>query len=112
MAFSSAAADNQPQFLYLDTRGWKTGKKHQIEIWFVEHEGKYYIMSERRERSHWVQNIMHDPGVFFSVNDKKFEGTARTVRQEDEPGLAVEVAKLMNAKYRWDDGLIVELKPA
>lgn len=104
--------DSQPQFLYLDTIGWKTGKRHRIEIWFVELGGKYYIMSEHRERSHWVQNIMHDPCVSFSVSNRKFKGTARTVRQEQEPGLARQVAGLMDAKYGWDGGLIVELRPA
>jgi deazaflavin-dependent oxidoreductase (nitroreductase family) len=108
---TSGNNNSQPQFLYLDTRGWKTGKKHQIEIWFVEHDDKYYVMSERVERSHWVQNIMHDPKVSFSVSDRKFEGTARIIKPEDEPRSAKEVARLMNAKYRWDGGLIVELKP-
>jgi deazaflavin-dependent oxidoreductase (nitroreductase family) len=110
-----AAADNNNQqqlFLYLDTMGWKTGKRHQIEIWFVKYDDKYYVMSGHGERSHWVQNIAHDPNVSFRVSDKRFEGTARIVKQRDEPRLAKEVAKLMNAKYRWDDGLIVELKPA
>ena len=26
---------DNPQFLYLTTKGWKTGKQHKIEIWFV-----------------------------------------------------------------------------
>lgn len=103
---------SQPQFLYLDTRGWKTGKMHRIEIWFVELDGRYYVMSEHRERSHWVQNITHDPKISFSVYDKEFKGTARTVQREHEPGLARQVAELMSAKYRWDDGLIVELRPS
>lgn len=29
------------QFLYLDIGGWKTGRRHRIEIWFVEYGGKY-----------------------------------------------------------------------
>ena len=47
-------------FLQLTTKGWKTGQPHKIEIWFVEYENKYYIMSETMERAHWVQNIIHD----------------------------------------------------
>lgn len=107
----ASAADNQPQFLYLATSGWKTGRRHQIEIWFVEHGGRYYAMSEHKERSHWVQNIAHNPRVSFSVGGRKFEGTARAIRHEEEPELAREVAGLMDSKYRWDGGLIVELKP-
>lgn len=100
---------SQPQFLYLTTVGWKTGRAHQIEIWFVEHSGKYYVVSEHYERSHWVRNILRNPQVEFRVGDKAFHGTARPV----EPGseLAGAVSKLMDAKYRWSQGLIVELAP-
>ena len=48
-----------------------TGKQRQIEIWFVKYEDKYYVISERREKAHWVQNIIHDPKVSFTVGDKK-----------------------------------------
>jgi deazaflavin-dependent oxidoreductase (nitroreductase family) len=106
-----SAGDDQSQFLYLDTRGWKTGRKHQIEIWFVEHDSKYYVMSENGESSHWVQNVMHEPKVSFSISGRKFDGTARIIRQEHEPEYAKMIANLMNAKYRWDKGLIVEIKP-
>jgi deazaflavin-dependent oxidoreductase (nitroreductase family) len=96
----------------LTTHGWKSGKEHKIEIWFVEHNKRYYIISERLEGAHWVQNIKHNPKVSFSINDNKgFKATARVVDQEKEPGLAKEVSKLMNTKYKWSQGLIVELKP-
>jgi hypothetical protein len=35
---------SKPQFLYLTTHGWKSGKEHRIEIWFVEHNKRYYII--------------------------------------------------------------------
>jgi hypothetical protein len=98
----------EEQFLYLDTTGWKTGRRHRIEIWFVERHGKYYIMSEGRERAHWVQNILHDPKVSFSVAGRIFSGSAKIV--ENGP-VAAEVKKLMKTKYGWDSGLVVELTP-
>jgi deazaflavin-dependent oxidoreductase (nitroreductase family) len=103
--------NQQTQFLYLTTVGWKTGKQHSLEIWFVEHNKRYYIMSERRDNSHWVQNIMHNSTVSFTVNHKTFEGNARIVDQNTESKLSTEVSNLMNAKYGWDEGLIVELLP-
>lgn len=99
----------QPQFLYLTTKGWKTGRKHKIEIWFVELEGKYYILSEHKEHSHWVQNIIHESRVSFSVGDKEFLGTARVVNVSREPVLAKKVSGLMDSKYGWSQGSIVEL---
>lgn len=107
-------------FLYLTTTGRKTGEPRQIEIWFVEREGCYYMVSEMRERSNWVQNIRKDPGVTFSIGTRKDKqagrpmasATARVMVPEDEPELAGAVKKLMDKKYGWSDGLIVELLPA
>jgi deazaflavin-dependent oxidoreductase (nitroreductase family) len=99
----------QPQFLYLTTYGWKSGKQRRIEIWFVEHNNGYYIISERLEGAHWVQNIKHNPVVSFSINDRIFKGNARIVDQEKEPALSAEILKLMDTKFKWSQGLIVEL---
>ena len=100
---------NNPQFLYLTTKGWKTGRQHKIEIWFVEYENKYYIMSETMEHAHWVQNIIHDPQVLFTLNHNTFEGTARIIDKVKDPQLEAKISKLMSAKPV--AGLIVELKP-
>ena len=78
----------------------------------MEYNERYYIVSERLESAHWVQNIKHNPKVSFSINDNNvFNGMARVVDQEKESGLAGEVSKLMNTKYKWNQGLIVELTP-
>lgn len=103
--------EQEQQFLYLTTKGWKSGRQHEIEIWFVSYDDKYYIISERKEKTHWVQNIMHNPTVLFTVNSKSFEGTARTVDKLTEHKLSGEIASLMNIKYGWSEGLIVELTP-
>ena len=95
----------------MTTLGWKTGKQHTIEIWFAEHNKRYYIISERLEGAHWVQNIKHNPAVSFSINDNMFKGNARIVDQGKESALAAEVLKLMDTKYKWSQGLIVELTP-
>ena len=102
---------NEAQFLYLTTIGWKTGRQHRIEIWFVDYNDKYYIISERLNRAHWVQNIKHNSRVAFTVNHKTFEGNARIIDKHKESKLAAEVSNLMDRKYRWNEGLIVELIP-
>ncbi len=103
--------NQQSQFLYLTTIGWKSGKHHRIEIWFVEYNKRYYVISERRKYAHWVQNIVHNPKVSFTVGHETFEGNARIVDPDKESNSAAEVFKLMNTKYGWDNGLIVELIP-
>jgi deazaflavin-dependent oxidoreductase (nitroreductase family) len=104
-------------FLYLTTKGRTTGLPRSIEIWFVEHEGAWYIVSEMRDRANWVKNVQREPRVTFSVGARRDRGAvvpetrgrARIVDQSAEPELARSVAALMDAKYGWSDGLIVEI---
>lgn len=101
----------EPQFLYLTTTGWKSGKAHEIEIWFVQYGACYYLVSEMRQKAHWVQNIQRQPAISFRVDGQLFKGSGRVVDPVAEPELAKAVAALMEAKYEWSEGLIVELKP-
>jgi deazaflavin-dependent oxidoreductase (nitroreductase family) len=106
-------------FLYLTTTGRKSGLPRRIEIWFVECEGAHYVVSEMRRESGWVKNIERDPRVSFSVGTRGARESvcattlarARTVDPNAEPDLAARVSALMNGKYGWSDGLIVELSP-
>ena len=100
-------------FLYLTTRGRVSGLPRTIEIWFVEHDGCYYVVAERREEAQWVKNIQCDPAVHFRVGTREAAGPgtpgrARIVR---EAGLVATVASRMNEKYGWSDGLVVEIRP-
>lgn len=103
--------NQEAQFLYLTTTGRKTGRRHEIEIWFVAHEGRYYLVSEKREGADWVQNILHEPAVTFRVGEASWQGMGRPVDRVVEGELAAAVAAKMEAKYEWSDGLIVELAP-
>ncbi len=98
-------------FLYLTTKGWKSGKPHEIEIWYVEYEECFYIVSEMRGRAHWIQNIQHNPRAQFSVGKKKFQGTGRILDPERDAELVSIVSKIMGEKYGWSEGTIVELRP-
>lgn len=99
------------QYLYLTTTGWKSGNPHEIEIWYVEHGGCYYLVSEMLERSHWVQNIRHNPAVQVRVGEHHFAGSGRVLDPDTEPELCEAVCSLMDVKYEWSEGLIVELCP-
>ena len=101
----------EPQYLYLTTTGRRSGRPHEIEIWFVQHGPGYYLVSELRDRSDWVLNIRHDPAITFRVGEQVFTGHGREVDPSGEPDLAAAVRKQMDAKYNWSEGLIVELRP-
>jgi deazaflavin-dependent oxidoreductase (nitroreductase family) len=96
-------------FLYLTTTGRRTGLAREIEIWFTEHGGRFYLIAEHGERANWVRNIQVNPRVTVRVGDRRFAGTARIVQDSRDPDLAREVKALSQAKYGWCDGLIVEI---
>ncbi|MCG8420977.1 MAG: nitroreductase family deazaflavin-dependent oxidoreductase [Proteobacteria bacterium] len=106
-------------FLYLTTTGRTTGQARKIEIWFVEHGGRYYLVSEHGERANWVKNIANDPNVAFSIGQREVEtdrrpltpAVARFVDRDDELELVDTIRGLMNKKYNWSNDLVVELTP-
>jgi deazaflavin-dependent oxidoreductase (nitroreductase family) len=113
-----AAADqgfrgSQPGFtyLYLTTTGRITGQPREIEIWFAEHSGRFYLVAER-ENNNWVRNIQAQPQVKFRISDGELNAAARLVHNDREPQLVATVKALFDAKYGWSDGLVVELTPA
>jgi deazaflavin-dependent oxidoreductase (nitroreductase family) len=107
-------------FLYLETRGRKTGLPRQIEIWFTELPGRFYVMAEMGERAHWVQNIRARAEVQFSIGTHanqtarvaRTNAHARILNEQNEPELTAQVSALMDAKYDWSDGLIIEIAPS
>ena len=47
----------EQQFLYLTTTGWRTGREHRIQIWFVIYADKYHIISEREKNSQFKSHV-------------------------------------------------------
>ncbi len=107
---------DQEQFLYLTTRGRKSGSPRRIEIWFTQrttdsHKPRFYIIAEY-PTSNWMQNIRAHPAVQVRVAGQSFSAHARVVSATDEPSLNHAVQELSRRKYGWGDGLVVELIPA
>jgi deazaflavin-dependent oxidoreductase (nitroreductase family) len=87
-------------YCYLTTRGRRTGRPHEIEIWFaLEAEGLYLISGGGR-RSDWVKNLIHDPRVDVRIGGSVFPGRAGIVADDDG-----EARKRLAAKYQgWHPG--------
>jgi deazaflavin-dependent oxidoreductase (nitroreductase family) len=98
-------------FLYLTTTGRRTGLPREIEIWFTERDGRFYVIAEHREQANWVRNIRASQHVHVRIDDRKFAAGARLVDSDREPELDQAVKALSEAKYGWSDGLIVEITP-
>ena len=105
-----------PKFLYLTTTGHRSGQPHEIEIWYVEHQGRYYIIAEKREAAHWVRNIRANPALRFRLGDTLTEDADMTLIDgsgsfpADDQLIAAVKAK-MEAKHGWSNGLVVAIAP-
>jgi deazaflavin-dependent oxidoreductase (nitroreductase family) len=63
--------------------GRKTGKPHEVTIWFVLDGDRLYIGTANVNRQ-WVQNVQKTPQVKLSIAGENVEGTARFLRDRAE----------------------------
>jgi deazaflavin-dependent oxidoreductase (nitroreductase family) len=84
--------------------GRKTGKPHEVTIWFVLDGDRLYIGTANVNRQ-WVQNVQKTPQVKLSIAGENVEGKARllTDRAERERAMAA-----IRRKY-WMFRPIIEL---
>jgi deazaflavin-dependent oxidoreductase (nitroreductase family) len=92
------------QTLVLTHMGRKTGKAHQVTMWFVLDRDRFYISTANVNRQ-WVRNVQKTPEVKPSIGGENFEGTARFLsdRAEHERAMAA-----IRRKY-WMFRPIIEL---
>ena len=84
--------------------GRKTGKPHEVTIWFVLDGDRLYIGTANVNRQ-WVQNVQKTPKVKLSIAGENIDGTARflTDHAEHERAMAA-----IRRKY-WMFRPIIEL---
>jgi deazaflavin-dependent oxidoreductase (nitroreductase family) len=109
---SSSRGSNfeREHYLYLITRGRKSGLPREIEIWFTHRDGRFYVIAEY-PTSRWVENLRANREVKVRVAGATLAAHARVVSAEVEPDLYRAVSQLSRKKYGWGDGLVVELIP-
>ena len=84
--------------------GRKTGKPHQVTIWFVLGRDRLYIGTANVNRQ-WVRNVQKTSKIRLSMASESFDGTARflTDRAEHERAMTA-----IRRKY-WMFRPIIEL---
>jgi deazaflavin-dependent oxidoreductase (nitroreductase family) len=80
----------------LTTTGRVSGEPREVEIWFALEDETLYMLSGNGVRSHWVRNILADPGVSVSAGSETLEGQATVI---DEPQEVARVRELVAARY-------------
>jgi deazaflavin-dependent oxidoreductase (nitroreductase family) len=102
---------SESEFLYLTTTGRRSGQPRQIEIWFTEQDGRYYLVAEHGERAGWVQNLRTDSRVTVRVGERVFDARARVVDADTHTVLREDVRTRSERMYGWGHGLVIELSP-
>ena len=77
--------------LILTHYGRKSGKPHEVKIWFVVDGDKVFI-GTADVRHQWVKNVQKNPRIKFSVGGEKFEAEARFLDDAAERDRALAAA--------------------
>ena len=85
-------------FCYLTTRGRRSGRPHEIEIWFADVGDTFYLLSGGGGSADWVRNLRADPAVTVRVGDTVWDGAARVVAAGTEE--AAHARRLVFEKYQ------------
>jgi len=109
MALRPGKESSTIQYLYLTTMGRRSGLPREIEIWFVESNGKLYVLAEHFYKAQWVKNIQHNPRVRVKLRDETHEATARALDEERDRAAWDAAQRLARKKYGWGEGLPVEI---
>ena len=84
---------------YVTTTGRRSGKRHEVEIWFGVHGETLYLISGNGPAADWYRNALATPAVAVRIEGQTRQGSARDVLDPAERRL---VGELMGAKYPWD----------
>ena len=93
---ATVAAIDAP-YVYLTTVGRRSGRPHEIEIWFCLAEATYHLISGGKDRSDWVRNLLAEPGATVRLGASRSQVRAR-LPLPDGPERTAAVAAL-HAKY-------------
>jgi len=93
---------SKEEYCYLTTKGRKTGKPHEIEIWFGIVGSTLYLLSGGGDESDWVKNLRANPEVTVRIGKYIFASDAHIVQDNAEESI---IRPLMAAKYNeWKEG--------
>ena len=88
---------------YLTTTGRKSGKPHEIEIWFGIGDRTLYLLSGGADSADWVKNIRKHPAVKVRIKSQTTALKARLVRPNTKEDAAAR--ELLDGKYMgWREG--------
>lgn len=100
---------------YVTTTGRRTGRPHEIEIWFATDGATVWLLSGGGDRSDWVQNLLARPEAKVRIGDHELTASARLPLPQDEEKQTA--AALLADKYpgyftrAFAEGYMIALDP-
>jgi deazaflavin-dependent oxidoreductase (nitroreductase family) len=86
--------------------GRKTGRRHEVTIWFLVDGDVVYLATGDRRRQ-WVRNVLARPSVELRVDGATFHGEVEPVARPDEMTRVIELLKQkywLSRPYLWFRG--------
>jgi deazaflavin-dependent oxidoreductase (nitroreductase family) len=80
------------------TTGRRSGRPHEIEIWFGVQDGVMYLISGHGPGADWYRNMLAHPEVVVKLGGETRVGHARDVTDSVERRRC---GDMMGAKYVW-----------
>jgi deazaflavin-dependent oxidoreductase (nitroreductase family) len=81
------------------TTGRRSGRPHEIEIWFGVMDGAMYLISGNGTTADWYRNMLAHREVIVQLAGDEHAGRARVVT---DPAERRRCGDLMRAKYDYD----------
>ena len=73
------------KYIHLTTLGRKTGKPHEVELWFALGDGKLYL-SHEGEHTDWMKNLAKNGKVSVKIGSLKFDVLAKILKEDQLKG--------------------------
>lgn len=82
----------------------------EIEIWFTERDGCFYVIAEHAT-AQWLRNLEAHSEVEVRIQGQRFRARARVLLDGADRKLREAVEEGSRKKYGWGEGTVVELEP-
>jgi deazaflavin-dependent oxidoreductase (nitroreductase family) len=95
-------------FCYLRTIGRRTGRLHEIEIWYAREGDTVYMLAGGGRSADWVRNLEANPRAKVRIGDDRFDAVGRVLDGPRDGAEAARASELVFEKYqpRYDDSLV------
>jgi deazaflavin-dependent oxidoreductase (nitroreductase family) len=90
------AADD---YCYLTTTGRRTGRPHEIEMWYAERGATLYLLAGARSAD-WVQNLRADPRAQVRLGAEHHQAVGRILDGPSDGAEARQARDLVFGKYQ------------